>query len=133
MINAISLELNAASEVTFRQNGGDAEYATLLGIQNVYLSEKRTAKLPISVLLQSNCVEYARTVALAKGRRFIVHGKLTYSEQHKSFTLKADQITVFPLSRSQAPDGDDAGAVLAERSAPDLESSKKNKTKTNPK
>ena len=132
MINAISLELNAASEVTFRKNG-DVEYATLLGIQNVYLSEKRTAKLPISVLLQSNCVEYARTVALAKGRRFIVHGKLTYSEQHKSFTLKADQITVFPLSKSQAPDGDDAGAVLAERSAPDLESSKKNKTKTNPK
>ena len=40
MINAISLELNAASEVTFRQNG-DIEYATLLGIQNVYLSEKQ--------------------------------------------------------------------------------------------
>jgi hypothetical protein len=133
MINAISLELHAASEVTFRQNGGDAEYATLLGIQNVYLSEKRTAKLPISVLLQSNCVEYARTVALAKGRRFIVHGKLTYSEKHQSFTLKADQLTVFPLSKSQAPDGDDASAALAERSAPDLESSKKTKTKTNPK
>ena len=132
MINAISLELNAASDVTFRQNR-DVEYATLLGIQNVYLSEKSSAKLPISVLLQSNCVEYARTVALAKGRRFIVHGKLTYSEQHKSFTLKADQITVFPLSKSQAPDGDDAGAVLTEQSAPDLESSKKNKTKTNPK
>ena len=132
MINAITLELNAASEVTFRKNR-DAEYATLLGIQNVYLSEKRTAKLPISVLLQSNCVEYARTVALAKGRRFIVHGKLTYSEQHKSFTLKADQLTVFPLSKSQAPDSDGAIAVPAERSAPDLESSKKTKTKTNPK
>ena len=125
MINAISLELNAASEVTFRKNR-DVEYATLLGIQNVYLSEKSTAKLPISVLLQSNCVEYARTVALAKGRRFIVHGKLTYSEQHKSFTLKADQLTVFPLSKSQAADGDDAVAALAEQSAPDLESSKKN-------
>ena len=133
MINAISLELNAATEVTFRQNGGDDEYATLLGMQNVYLSAKSSAKLPISVLLQSNCVEYARTVALAKGRRFIVHGKLTYSEKHKSFTLKADQLTVFPLSKSQAPDGDDAGAALAERSAPDLESSKKTKTKTNPK
>ena len=132
MINAISLELNAASEVTFRQNG-DIEYATLLGIQNVYLSEKITAKLPISVLLQSNCVEYARTVALSKGRRFIVHGKLTYSEPHKSFTLKADQLTVFPLSKSQAPDGEDAGAALAERSAPDLESGKKTKTKINPK
>jgi hypothetical protein len=132
VINAIALELIAASEVTFRKNR-DVEYATLLGIQNVYLSEKRTAKLPISVLLQSNCVEYARTVALAKGRRFIVHGKLIYSEQHKSFTLKADQLTVFPLSKSQAPDGDDAGADLTEQSAPDLESSNKTKTKTNPK
>lgn len=112
MINAISLELNAASEVTFRKNR-DAEYATLLGIQNVYLSEKRSAKLPISVLLQSNCIEYARTVALAKGRRFIVHGKLTYSEQHKSFTLKADQLSVFPLSRTKPVDG---GVVVAGRS-----------------
>ena len=132
MINAISLELNAASEVMFRKNR-DVEYATLLGIQNVYLSENRSAKLPISVLLQSNCVEYARTVSLAKGRRFIVHGKLTYSEQHKSFTLKADQLTVFPLSRSQATDGDGALAAQAEQSVPDLESSKKNKIKTNTK
>ncbi len=132
MINAISLELNAASEVTFRKNR-DVEYATLLGIQNVYLSENRSAKLPISVLLQSNCVEYARTVSLAKGRRFIVHGRLTYSEQHKSFTLKADQLTVFPLSRSQAADGDGALAAQAEQSVPDLESSKKNKIKTNTK
>ena len=132
MINAISLELNVASEVTFRKQG-DSEFATLLGIQNVYLSENRTAKLPISVLLQANCVGYARKASLDKGRRFIVHGKLTYSEQHKSFTLKADQITVFPLSKSQAPDGDDAGAVLAEQSAPDLEPSKKTKTKANPK
>src|SRR5271155_4555917 len=98
MINAISLELNAASDVTFRKNK-DTDYATLIGIQNVYLSENRTTKLPISILLQANCVEYARTVSLAKGRRFIVHGKLTYSEKHQSFTLKADQLTVFPLSK----------------------------------
>ena len=132
MINAISLELNAASDVTFRKSR-DSEYATLFGIQNVYLSEKCTTKLPISVLLQANCVEYARKAALAKGRRFIVHGRLTYSEQHKSFTLKADQLTVFPLSRPNAADGNDVVAIGPENSEPDPEVSKKKTTKTNPK
>ena len=132
MINAISLELNAASDVTFRKSR-DSEYATLFGIQNVYLSEKSTAKLPISVLLQANCVEYARKVALAKGRRFIVHGRLTYSEQHKSFTLKADQLTVFPISRPNTADGNDVVAIGSEHSEPGPELSKKKTTKTNPK
>ena len=132
MINAISLELNAASDVTFRKNQ-DSEYATLLGIQNVYLSENRSAKLPISVLLQANCVEYARKASLAKGKRFIVHGRLTYSEQHKSFTLKADQLTVFPLSRPNAPDGNDVVAIGPENSEPGPEARKKTHTKTNQK
>jgi hypothetical protein len=129
MINAISLELNVASEITFRKQG-DSEFATLLGIQNVYLSENRTAKLPISVLLQANCVEYARKAALRKGRRFIVHGKLTYSEQHKSYTLKADQLSVYPLSRSKAADGDDVVAVGTDGSEPGPEVSKNKHTKT---
>jgi hypothetical protein len=120
VINAIVVELNAASEVTFRKNG-ESEYATLLGIQNVYQSENRTSKLPLSILLQENCVEYARKAGLGKGRRFLVHGRLTYSEQHESYTLKADQLSVFPLSKSKVAGGDEAVADGAELSHAGLE------------
>jgi hypothetical protein len=132
MINAISLELNAASDATFRKNR-DSECATLFGIQNVHLSEKGAAKLPISVLLQANCVAYARKAALARGKRFIVHGRLTYSEQHQSSTLKTDQLTVFPLSRPNAADGNDVVAIGPENSEPGPDARKKKHTKTNPK
>jgi hypothetical protein len=132
MINAIVMELNVASEVTFRKQA-DSEYATLLGIQNAYAGQNRTSKLPISLLLQGNCVEYARKVELGKGRRIIVHGRLTYSEQHKSFTLKADQLSAFPLSKSKLAGGDDVAASGAEPSDAGLESKTKQSTKTNTK
>jgi hypothetical protein len=132
MINAISLELNAASDVTFRQHQ-DSEYATLLGIQNVYLGEKGTAKLPISVLLQANCVEYARQSSLTRGRRFIVHGRLTYSDEHDSYTLKAGQLTVFPISASKTTTGDTNVTATADSSAPDAEKTKDKSIQTKPK
>jgi hypothetical protein len=118
--------------MTFRKNG-DSEFATLLGIQNVYLSRNRTSKLPLSILLQENCVEYARKFGLGKGWRFTVHGKLTYSEQHKSYTLKADQLTVFPLSKSNEAGGDEVGADGAVIPVAGLESRNKKTIKTNTK
>jgi hypothetical protein len=129
MLNAITLELNVASEVTFRKRG-ETEFATLFGIQNVYLSENRSDKLPVSILLQSNCVEYARKAQVTKGRRIIVHGKLTFSEKHNSYTIKADQLSVFPLSKPSTDSGDGKAANGQESSEEGLESRSKKPTKT---
>ncbi len=132
MLNAITLELNVASEVTFRKQG-ETEFATLFGIQNVYLSENRSDKLPVSILLQSNCVEYARKAQVTKGRRIIVHGKLTFSEKHNSYTIKADQLSVFPLSKPTTGSGDCKASDGEESSEAGLESSRNKPTKTKPK
>ena len=129
MLNAITLELNVASEVTFRKRG-ETEFATLFGIQNVYLSENRSDKLPVSILLQSNCVEYARKAQVTKGRRIIVHGKLTFSEKHNSYTIKAEQLTIFPLSKPSTDSSDGKAANGEESSKEGLESSSKKTTKT---
>ena len=97
MINQLTLELNAATDPVYRSNkDGDGEYATLLGIQNLYIGGDKYAKIPMNVLLQSNCVSFAKSSELHKGRRFLASGRLTYNDQHKSFTLKADQLSIFP-------------------------------------
>jgi len=120
MINTATLELNAATDVSFRRNeGATGEYATLLGIQNMYIGGDKHVKIPMNVLLQSNCVEYARSTALATGRRFLVTGRLSYSEQHKTYTLKADQLTVFPAGKStKETSGQESQEPVAASSSP---------------
>jgi hypothetical protein len=93
-INAISLELNAATEV---RSHDDGSWATVFAIHNKYRGKDKAAKpVPISVKFGPNTVTFA-LAAIRKGTHFTVGGSLDFDggEKGKDFyRINADQLSV---------------------------------------
>lgn len=100
-INTISLELNAAMDVSSHDDG---EWATVFAIHNKYRGKERPSKpVPISVKFGGNTAAFA-LAAIKKGTPFVVTGSLDFDEGEKGrdfYRINADQLSV-PFTKRAA-------------------------------